>query len=143
MRDVFFILLLLSISSVRAQERIDWVAHYDATSKQINIDATIATGWHIYSQFIDPEVGPVPTTIEFEKNAAVQFKGKPSEPKTIVAFDESFGAEVAYLESKPRFSQQIATNSNTSVIAHISYMMCNQNTCLPPTEKIIRIEVYP
>jgi hypothetical protein len=65
------------------------------------------------------------------------------EPKPIVAFDESFEAEVAFFEKNVSFEQKINVFDSSVIKARVTYMLCNNETCLPPTETILTINIYP
>ena len=126
-----------------AQEPIVWSATYEQVNKKIVFNAAIEKGWHVYSQFIDPSAGPVPTSFVIDSGKGFSLTGGVVEPKPIVAFDESFEAEVAFFEKNVSFEQKINVFDSSVIKARVTYMLCNDETCLPPTETILTINIYP
>lgn len=143
MKILIQILVIFSFGSLLAQEPIKWTAEFLSSDKKLVFKAEIEGDWHVYSQFIDPQVGPVPTSFSFEEQAEYKLIGKVEEPSPIVAFDQSFEAEVAYFEKSVRFEQKIDVLKPSSITTRITYMLCNNKTCLPPTETILSINIYP
>ena len=107
MRVLIFSLVIFSFHSLVAQEPIVWSATYQQANKKIVFNAAIEKGWHVYSQFIDPSAGPVPTSFVIDSGKGFSLTGGVVEPKPIVAFDESFEAEVAFFEKNVSFEQKI------------------------------------
>ena len=143
MRALIFSLVIFSFHSLVAQEPIVWSATYQQANKKIVFNAAIEKGWHVYSQFIDPSAGPVPTSFVIDSGKGFSLTGGVVEPKPIVAFDESFEAEVAFFEKNVSFEQKINVFDSSVIKARVTYMLCNNETCLPPTETILTINIYP
>ena len=143
MRVLIFSLVIFSFHSLVAQEPIVWSATYQQANKKIVFNAAIEKGWHVYSQFIDPSAGPVPTSCVIDSGKGFSLTGGVVEPKPIVAFDESFEAEVAFFEKNVSFEQKINVFDSSVIKARVTYMLCNNETCLPPTETILTINIYP
>jgi hypothetical protein len=143
MRALIFSLFIFPLHTLVAQEPIVWSASYQHENKKILFNAVIEKGWHVYSQFIDPSAGPVPTSFVIDSSNGFSLTGRVEEPKPIVAFDKSFEAEVAYFEKNVTFEQKINVFDSTLVTARITYMLCNDEMCLPPTETILTINIYP
>ena len=66
LRIFLIVLLLSSFSHLFAQQEVSWTISTD--SKTINFIADIEDGWHIYSQYTNPDVGPIPTKFTIKKN---------------------------------------------------------------------------
>lgn len=132
----FIILFLLGLISnfTFSQENVSWSFLYDISNESIVIEADIAEGWHLYSQNIDQNVGPVPTTFEFIENSAINIVGKTTEPQSITKFDENFGGELSFFEGKVIFNQKIKVLNSAIQKGIITYMICNDEICLPPKE---------
>jgi thiol:disulfide interchange protein DsbD len=143
MRVLIFSLVIFSFHSLVAQEPIVWSATYQQANKKIVFNAAIEKGWHVYSQFIDPSAGPVPTSFVIDSGKGFSLTGGVVEPKPIVAFDESFEAEVAFFEKNVSFEQKINVFDASEITTRVTYMLCNDETCLPPTEKILTLNIYP
>ena len=74
--QLLFLFTLLIASLGFGQTKIQWEYAYNAENKAIEIQATLADGWHLYSQYVANEIGPVPTSFVFEPNNSVKFIGK-------------------------------------------------------------------
>jgi len=109
----------------------------DEKTYEIHLTASIGPGWHIYSQFT-PKGGPVPTTVTFNKNAAVLSLGKPQEVgKLQQKMEKAFNMEVKYFADKVDFVQVVKVKTQTpqSFSGTIEFMVCNEKQCLPPKEE--------
>ena len=108
------------------------------------VTATIDSGWHLYSQSI-PDDGPIPTTFSF---AAVEGKyqliGKTTEGKGHEEFDNVFEMNIKYFEDKATFKQRInlLTNDKIDIAETVEFMVCDDTSCLPPTEVALNFEVH-
>lgn len=117
-----------------SQEKVTWSYHYDKSSEELVMEATIAEGWHLYSQNINEGIGPVPTSFEFKENPAVKIIGKTIEPESIREYDENFEGELNFFKKQVAFKQKMKIFSSTSVKGVVTYMICNETMCLPPKD---------
>jgi hypothetical protein len=141
MRILALFLFLFVNGLLFSQEKVNWMAHYNENSKNIEIVAEILEGWHLYSQNINPEIGPIPTQFKFDKNDSIVLIGKTIEPTSIKKFDENFEATLDFFEGKTVFTQKIELKASTKLELSVTFMVCNETMCLPPIEKIISIEL--
>ncbi|OAQ38394.1 disulfide bond formation protein DsbD [Pedobacter psychrophilus] len=104
--------------------------------------ATIEKGWHVYSQDIG-EGGPIPTTLTFVKSSDYKLEGKTTEtPKAVSAYDNNFGMQISWHESKAIFKQKIKLNKpELTVKGTLEFMVCNDKQCLPPEDVDFSISV--
>jgi thiol:disulfide interchange protein len=104
--------------------------------------ANIEQGWHIYGQDIE-EGGPVPTTFYFEENSGFQLFGPVvGRTKTIEKYEEMFDMEISYFDEEAVFEQEIKLDSKNVVIEGVvAFMVCNDETCLPPSEVPFSFEI--
>jgi excinuclease UvrABC helicase subunit UvrB len=143
-RIFFFTLTLLTLSfSVNAQEVVQWSATYNTDLSQIEIKATIKEGWHLYSQHIDNNVGPVPTQFSFQSSDNFQLKGAVIEPQAIQKYDENFEATLDFFEHEVTFIQKIDVFRKTTLEGEVTFMVCDETMCLPPVDRPIKIELLP
>lgn len=91
---------------------------------------TIEDHWHIYS--IVPVDGPLPTEFTFEENSKITWVNDLRESEPVVEFDNSFGVELAYHEQGATFRRTVKVNSDTKLKGELSFMVCNDERCLPP-----------
>ena len=141
MKVLLFLCVLFANSFIFSQEKVEWQVLYNSTTKNIEIVADIADGWHLYSQYINPEIGPIPTQFKFKKNSLVSFTGNVVEQESIKELDESFQEILPYFKDKAIFSQNVIFTNPTEVELIISFMVCNNSVCLPPIEKMFKIKL--
>lgn len=135
-------LVLLFVGLVNLQAQISnpvvWSAvsnKIDANEFEIVVTAKVEDHWHIYSQHLNEDEGPIATEITF-KGSGIELIGNTSEPKGITAFDNTFEMEITYHEGKVDFKQKIKTLENFKDPVNITafFMVCDDEKCLPPEE---------
>ncbi len=136
---LLFVLFFSLISF--SQEKVEWKINFNVVSSTIEITADIAEGWHLYSQHINPEVGPIPTQFKFTQNKSIELIGDIIEGTPIEKFDENFEAKLTFFEGKSVFNQKIKVNAPSVLELHVTFMVCNDVMCLPPVEKHLSIEL--
>ncbi|SFT70194.1 thiol:disulfide interchange protein DsbD [Lishizhenia tianjinensis] len=133
--------LILSSITAFGQDKVTWTANYNAEDSTLVLHADIAEGWHLYSQNLNNDMGPIPTEITFEENDLVQFSEVTVEPQPKESFDENFGANMSYFEKSVDFTNKVVVTGETTVSITVMYMICNDEMCLPPTEKTLTVTV--
>ncbi|MBX2972820.1 MAG: hypothetical protein KF797_06945 [Flavobacteriales bacterium] len=100
----------------------------------VELTAHVDEGWHIYATHLDSDLGPIPTSIRFEKNAGWIPVGELGEPVPEEVFDPNFAMQVRYHSGMPVFVQQFAPTAigGGKVQGEVEFMVCNDKTCLPP-----------
>jgi len=106
---------------------------------EMTYTATIEDKWHMYSLNLpSPDAGPLPTVFTFEKSDFYTIAGKVAEQTTPHSvFDAVFEVKVNYFDGKAVFKQLVKLEDEkkgTTVKGSVSYMVCNESTCLPPTD---------
>lgn len=124
-----------------SQSKITWVFGYNEKSKTIEMKAQLAEGWHLYSQHIANDVGPVPTSFAFTENKSVKFIGRVNEPQSIQMYDENFEAMLDFFEDEVIFRQRVSVKKSTIIEGTVTYMMCNNTQCLPPVNEKFSIQI--
>ena len=101
---------------------------------EIVFTGTVDPGWHVYSTDI-PDGGPTPATINFDERTGVEPVGGLTATGNVhKAFDELFGMEVSYMETRAVFVQKMrVTAASYSVKGYLNYGACNDENCMPPT----------
>ncbi len=136
------ILFFLFLSSfIFSQEKVEWSVRYNSNLNNIELEANIEKGWHLYSQYLKGDDGPIPTQINFSDNNFLKLIGKVLEPKPIEKFDPNFGAVIAFFNDNVVFLQEIELKENTNLDVVINFMVCNETMCLPPIDKNFKIEL--
>jgi thiol:disulfide interchange protein DsbD len=83
----------------------------------------------------------VATKITFTKNKKLKIKGKPIEENVHAFYDENFGAHLSVFDDKAVFRQKIKVKKNTDLKIVITFMVCDNTRCLPPTDETIIIKI--
>ena len=110
---------------------------------EIVITADIPKPWHMYSQST-PSGGPVPTKISFNKNPLIVKEGKTKETGKMEKInDKVFGVQVFYYSGKVVYSQVVKVKGSvrTNITGTVSFMVCDDTQCLPPTKKTFDLKL--
>ena len=138
MRVVLLLALFFAFHTSYAQlEPVQWsfdVEKVSDTEYDIIFTAKIDKGWSVYSPHLASNEGPVPTTFEFYNND-LQAVGKAREEgNRKETFDEMFGMNLIKFSGKARFTQRVKVNASNTVSGHLTYMTCDDESCLPPED---------
>jgi extradiol dioxygenase family protein len=101
---------------------------------EVHLTASIAKGWHIYSQHQSQDAIALPTSVKFNSNPLVSFKGKIDEKGTLETVkDEVMQIENRQYENVVDFVQLVNKRANvkTNVAGEIEFMACTGERCLP------------
>ena len=139
---LYIVFTCFSLSAL-AQKEIAWTVSYNSDNQTIEFKASIAKGWHLYSQHIADGAGPVATAFTYEKLEGLKLKGKVEEPESIRKYDPSFEATLNFFEGTVTFVQHITktTKNTVTITGSITYMLCNDTMCLPPVDVPFTIEI--
>lgn len=95
--------------------------------------ATMEGDWHVYSQHLNPDEGPLPTVFTFSFPEGVTAVGEVQEPEPVVEYDPNFMLDLAFFSHEVVFTQEIAgASDDMRISASVDYMACNDETCTPP-----------
>lgn len=117
-----------------AQDEVKWNFSFNSETSSIEIKAEIQEGWHLYSQNIDNDLGPIPTSFEFLTNENFKIVGETIEPKPIKEYDENFEGELDFFKTEVVFTQKIENISATTISGVVTFMVCNDVMCMPPVD---------
>jgi thiol:disulfide interchange protein DsbD len=142
---VFALTSIFLIASAQIENPVEW--SYSAKkigNKQyeVHLTATIEGKWHLYAQ--DAGEGPEPTSFIFNKNPLIKLIGKVNEiGKLETSFDKNFNSTLKYYNKKVDFVQKISLKSSASTVLKgtVTYMVCNDNKCLPPKDVPFSIKI--
>lgn len=146
-RVLFLLLVLLPLVGMEAQMVTDAVVinqSYTNTEDgmvTLTFDAKLKKGWHIYDVDI-PEGGPTATQVELDGAKAVKLMGKLAANKDAhKVFDPNFDMELAWHNGEVTFTQKVQIEDPTNFVlaGDFIYMICNDETCLPPTRESFKI----
>jgi thiol:disulfide interchange protein len=140
LHSLLFVLTLFISTNIQAQENpVKWsFSAKDAGNCQVDLIFTgaIDDGWYSYSQFLESEDGPIPTTITFSPGANYKLVGKAKESGGVIkAYDVVFGMNLTKFKHSAVFTQRIEVSDPSKPISgYINYMSCNDDHCLPPRD---------
>lgn len=147
------ILLILSffvsfLGFSQAPNPVKWEASYSPINSdegEIVIIAKIDKGWHIYSQNISPDAGPIPTSFNYTPGANFEIVGKTIEGNAHEVFDKAFDTKLLIFDDKAEFKQKIKIKNSKGfvTIVKLEFMTCNDMQCLPPKTIELTVNIAP
>ena len=141
-----FSLFTFHFSSAQIKDPVSW--KFEAVKKgagvyELKAVATVDKPWHIYSQNTG-KGGPVPTSFSFKKNPLLTIDGAVKETgKLEKVYDNNFKTNVLYYANTVTFVQTIKVkgSAKTNISGFVEYMVCDNEQCLPPTQKTFDISL--
>lgn len=102
---------------------------------ELVFSAKIEEPWKVYSQYLESEDGPIPTSFNFDNGAHFELSGKNVESDNrVVTYDKVFEMNLAYFKKYASFKQKIKVKDYSKPVAgYLEFMTCNDEECLPPT----------
>lgn len=143
---LFLFLLLVPAITVFSQieQHVSWnfsINKLSDTQVEVVCEATLDDGWHIYSHDL-PENTAFPTIITFNESDQYKSVGDIVEdPKPEIHYDKSFNAELKWISKKASFKQIVEVKSGATIEGIIEYMICDDESCMPPTEESFSLNV--
>ncbi len=142
MKNLIFVLALLpNLLQAQILEPSKWsyeLSNSDAKAGdevELIFNVTIDDEWYLYSSSgFDPDLGPVPTTFEYELNDSFELidSVKPIDHK--IKYDEIWAGDIAYFIGKAQFRQKIKILKDDFVIkGAYEFQVCTDVTgkCIP------------
>ncbi len=138
-RNFFLLLCFFAISQAFAQQNpTKWTFTATKVKKgeyKIALAVELQDKWAIYSQTLESNDGPVPTSIVFEPATGAELVGKAAEEgDKIAGFDDVFGMNVVKYKKKVKFVQTVKAKKGTKIKGSVTFMVCNDDSCLPPRD---------
>jgi thiol:disulfide interchange protein len=113
--------------------------HWDVRSESLGDDeykiyfnATCDGDWHIYSQHLEGNEGPLPTVFVVELPEGGKTTSDMMEQAPHVEYDPNFKMELAFFEGSAEFTQTINVTGSPKIKASVDFMACDDSGCLPP-----------
>lgn len=124
-------------SSAQIFNPVSWtteVMEIDKGKYELRMKATIEKGWHLYSQELPSDDGPIATEFTVKETEDFKLKGKVKEPKAKTEYDPNFDMDLNYFEKEVVFTQEIKSKVDYAytVTAEVYFMVCDAEKCLPP-----------
>lgn len=133
--SAFTLHLFFVTSSAQVREPIQWRFDYEIVNPSrvtVHAKATLAPGWHIYSQFLE-EGGPMSTTLTIESNDELHCIGNAQEKGEAKRFyDSLYEMDIVWYANAVSFEQSIQIGHvPIEVKGSVRYMTCNDHLCIP------------
>jgi len=147
MKYFFFILFLsfASFSFAQTNNTISWTFKSKKTGPNeyaIIMKATVQNGWYVYSQYLESDDGPIRTEIVLEGNKKVELIEKATEEGTkITGFDNLFDMNITKYKKHLTITQKIKVKKTKKIKGYITFMTCNDEQCLPPSDVPFEIKL--
>jgi thiol:disulfide interchange protein DsbD len=149
MKKNLLILIALISFNIQAQifNPVKWTTSVEKVSdSQFDLvaKATIENHWHMYSQFLGGDDGPIPTTFSFKDSLnTFQLIGKTTEGEGHTEHDKVFNMVIKYFEKEAIFKQRINLLTDKELVLNevVNFMVCDDSNCLPPTDVNLKFTV--
>ncbi|HVG17192.1 MAG TPA: protein-disulfide reductase DsbD domain-containing protein [Chitinophagaceae bacterium] len=134
---IIFILFSLG-GSAQMQSPVSWTFSSKKISDnnyEVQLIASIQSGWHLYSQSQPKDAIAQPTSFMFSKNPLVIIDGKVKEVGKLEKFkDEKLDISAFQYSNKVVFVQKVRVKAKikTNVSGKLEYQTCDDKKCLPP-----------
>ncbi len=137
---------VIDASGSKILNPVSWTSTVEKTGENqfvVNFKATMEKDWSVYSQFIS-DGGPIPTSLTFDSIDNVQLVGKATETSAhkVEGKDPLFdNMLVIKFKEEVTFSQKLTVKDPSKpVTGYVTFMTCNNESCLPPTDVPFRID---
>ena len=136
--------LTLGVTTLHARE-VGWTGSVEplgGAEYELRFEAAIPAGFHMYD--MGPyEGGPNPTVITLSPEAGVELVGSVEQrTKPHRYFDQMFGMEIGTFSGKALFTQRVRlTAAQAKVRAAIEWMICDDKSCMPPSDTELTLVV--
>ena len=142
---IFAVVFTVSAGKSQMLEPVKWTfSKTEVSSDEFDLvfQAKIDPEWHLYSQDID-EGGPIPTSFEFEDVNGYELVGKVKELGELKEENSAlFGMMLRYYKKEVKFVQRVRlSDMDASAAGYLTFMTCNDKTCLPPTDVDFNFEL--
>jgi thiol:disulfide interchange protein len=135
---LFAIILLIAGSitlKAQVEDPVSWsfkVTKIEGNKYEINMNASIEEGWHLYSISL-PEGGPIATTFTFKQTPDFRLIDKVKElNKSITEHDAIFNLDLSFFEKAATFSQvvELVNAESAEINGNIEYQACFSDKCI-------------
>lgn len=139
MKQLFAILLLaISTWSYGQSNTVAWSFESKKTGTDeytVYLKADIQDGWYVYSQYLESDDGPIRTAVIIEDMEGVKLEGKAiEEGKIVKGYDKLFDMNITKFKNHLTISQKLTTKEPKILKGYVTFMSCNDEQCLPPTD---------
>jgi len=142
---IIFLFGFFNFLGAQAIQPVTWkfekVSEYGDEVK-VRFTASIDDSWVIYSQHTE-EGGPKPTSFHFKESDAYEAVGEVKELSDVISkHSELFEIEVKKIMNEAIFEQTLIKKKDGAKIeGHLTFMTCDGNRCLAPTDVAFSIDI--
>ncbi len=110
---------------------------------RIVLEAAIPASYHLYDMGPYEAGGPNATSIRFLPADGVRYVGDVRQLSAPTRrYDAMFGMEIGTFAGRARFAQQaVLSVPEAEVRAEVEWMICNDNTCMPPEDAVLTVRL--
>jgi len=135
-----FVLLFAGIVRGQIFTPVKWnvkLETVDDARGVVVMSASIDDGWHMYSDKVDPDVGPTPLSVSWNKLEGVKLDGPMTPAKAPHSqFDEMFEATLSWWTGGIVIKQPVKfTGGKYTIDGDIRFSACNDENCIPPSRE--------
>ena len=125
--------------SAQIHDPVAWdFALYDNGDGTLDLDfhATIDAGWHVYSQFLNPFDGPIPTSFTIETEGVTTADSAAAECEPHLEYDPNFMMDLLFFEQETHWVHTLSFPGAIpdTVKGYLTFMVCDESKCLPPED---------
>ena len=140
MKRIILIALVLFIASAAYSQLnpVRWnfsVKKVADKTYEVYMNASMESGWHVFSQTQPDDAIGIPTGIVFNPNPLITVIGKPKEVGKMEKFkDPKLGLSANQYSGKVDFVQKIKLKDKvkTNISGEVEFQTCDDKKCLPP-----------
>ena len=136
--------LLVTVSW--AEDPVTWSVKSNKLGNQeyeVTITANLESGWHLYSQFLKSDEGPLSTYITYNLNGVFETIGLTKEVNIENKYDPVWDMEISFFSHIAVFKQKIKSLNPDSLVftGNVNYMICDETQCLPPDDYSFTVDL--
>ena len=145
MKKIFSVVLLFISLISFGQNPVSWqVSSIDLgdSAYEIKIEAELEKGWHLYSQFLESDEGPLSTYITYE-NSNFELIGKTEEVGVETHMDPVWEMDISFFSDHAIFIQKVKSLNPDSLLlkGNVNFMVCDDSQCLPPEDYEFKVNL--
>ncbi len=139
----FLLLSLITVGFSQGPSPVNWTTSAEKTADGaylLTFAADIKQDWVIYGME-EHDDGPIPTSINFEEGSFELDGTVASDSESIITDDKLFMIKLEKFKNKAIFTQKVKAPDGETVKGWITYMTCDGERCLPPTDVDFSLEL--
>ena len=145
MKKIYSVVLLFISLFSFGQNPISWQVNstdIGDNTYEIKIEADLDKGWHLYSQFLESDEGPLSTYIVYE-TSNFELIGKTEEVGVETHMDPVWEMDISFFSNHAIFIQKVKSLNPDSLLfkGNVNFMVCDDSQCLPPEDYTFQVNL--